>query len=218
VTIDHRGAGRSGRPQGGYSIDRIARDAIAVLDAENIDRAHFVGHSTGGTVVQTIALDMPARAIGLVVSASWARPDTRFETLFSARLDLVEKREAAIYQKLTHVLGYSSEWIAAHSAELDAAVAKAAETMTPLSVTAARIRMLTKFDRSADLAKITLPTLIVGAPDDLMIPFDNAQELARLIPGSMLEQMSGGHFYPKTAPEPFASLVRTFLARVESVS
>jgi aminoacrylate hydrolase len=112
ITVDHRGAGRSDRPDGGYSIERIASDVLSVLDAEEIDAAHLVGHSTGGTVVQTIALDAPERAKSLVISGSWARPDARFRALFLSRLELMQKGEAAIYQNLTHVFGYTPDWIA----------------------------------------------------------------------------------------------------------
>lgn len=218
VTVDQRGAGRSDRPEGRYTIDRIARDVITVLDAETIESAHLVGHSTGGTVVQTIALDAPLRARRLVISGSWARPDARFKALFSARLGLVEKGEAVIYQQLTHVFGFSPEWIDDHEEELEQAVARAGDTLSPLSVTASRIRMLLEFDRSGDLRRLAQPTLVIGAPDDLMIPFGNSQELARLIPSARLEQLSGGHFYPKTAPELFSLLVSRFLGEAKERS
>src|SRR6202012_3807743 len=88
IVIDHRGAGRSDRPPGPYAIDRIAADVIEILDAEGCTQADLVGHSTGGAVVQAIALDAPARARRLLISASWCRPDARFRALFGARLAL----------------------------------------------------------------------------------------------------------------------------------
>lgn len=211
VVVDHRGAGRSDRPPGPYSIGRIALDVCEILDAEAIARADLVGHSTGGTVVQTLALDAPSRVGRIVISGSWAAPDARFRLLFHARLALLERDQPEIYQEFTHVLGYTADWLAAHEAELDVAVKGAAATLAPLAVAAARIRMLLAFDRSADLGRIAAPALVIGAREDEMVPFSHAEQLAALIPGARLEAVSGAHFFPRTDPEDYAARVRGFL-------
>jgi aminoacrylate hydrolase len=82
VVVDHRGAGRSDRLAGRYSIGGIAGDMLAIMDQERIAAAHLVGHSTGGTIVQTIALDAPERPRSLVISGSWDRSDARFRAAF----------------------------------------------------------------------------------------------------------------------------------------
>lgn len=211
IVVDHRGAGRSDRPAGPYSIDRIARDVVEILDAEAIARADLVGHSTGGTVVQTLALDAPDRVGRIVISGSWPAPDARFRLLFEARLALLEKDQPEIYQVFTHVLGYTADWLAAHEGELAAAVEAAPVTLAPLEVTAARIRMLLDFDRSADLGRIAAPALVIGAREDEMVPFYHTEQLARLIPAARLEAVPGAHFFPRTEPAAFAALVRGLL-------
>ncbi|MFC7397355.1 alpha/beta fold hydrolase [Chelatococcus sp. GCM10030263] len=211
IAVDHRGAGRNGRPEGSYSIGRIARDVIEVLDALGIETIDIVGHSTGGAIAQTLALDAPQRVRRLVLSGTWARADARFRALFEARIDTLLYAGAATYQKLTHVLGYTADWIELHSESLDAAVAAAERNLAPLSVTAARIRMLLEFDRAAELGRIAAPTLVIGAPDDMMVPYYHSQRLAAAIPGARLEPLEGGHFYPRVHPERFAALVSGFL-------
>ncbi len=212
IIVDHRGAGRSDRPAGHYSIQGIAEDVLAIMDHAGVAAAHLVGHSTGGTIVQTLALDAPERARTLVISASWERPDARFRALFQARLALIEAGLAGPYQMLSHVLGYDARWCDAYERELAAAIASAPQTLAPLDVTAARIRMLFAFDRSAELGAISHPTLVIGATDDAMIPFHHAERLARLIPGARLLAVAGGHFYPRTAPVPFAEAVSSFIS------
>ncbi|MDO9415543.1 alpha/beta fold hydrolase [Pararhizobium sp.] len=213
IILDHRGAGRSDRPIGRYRIERIAADVIEVLDAEGYATAHLVGHSTGGTIVQTLALDAPARISRLVISASWERPDARFRILFGARLALLRENLPEAYQALTHVLGYSAEWLTAHEQTLASAVTNAATTLAPLKVTAARVAMLLEFDRADELGAISHPCLIVGASDDIMIPFQHSERLAKAIPGARLASIQGGHFYPRSKPEQFASLIHEFLCR-----
>lgn len=212
ILVDHRGAGRSDRPDGPYTIGRIARDVTEILDAEGCERAHLVGHSTGGTVVQTLALDAPERVERIVISGSWPGPDARFRALFEARLALLEAGRPDIYQAFTHVLGYDAEWIAAHEADLAAAIVRAGETLAPLAVTAARIRMLLAHDRAAELSRIAAPTLVLGARDDEMILFAQSERIARAIPGAELVAFDGGHFYPRTRAESFARHVAGFLA------
>lgn len=211
IVVDHRGAGRSARPPGPYSIGGIARDVLAVLDAEDCAGAHLVGHSTGGAIVQTIALDAPARARSLVISGSWDRSDARFRAAFEARAALLDAGMSAAYQQLTHVFGYDPAWLDAHEADLRTAVATAGAALAPFEVAAARVRMLLDFDRSADLHQIAQPTLIIGARDDALIPIHHARRLAALIPHAAFSELQGAHFHPRTDPAPFADRVAAFL-------
>lgn len=211
LMVDHRGAGRSDRPEGPYTIQRIARDVVEIMDEAGWAHAHLVGHSTGGAVVQTLALDHAERAGRLVISGSWPGPDARFRTLFEARLALLEAGRPDIYQAFTHVLGYDAGWIAAHEAELDAAVRRAEQALAPLPVAMARIRMLLAFDRAGELGQIRAPTLILGARDDEMILFTQSERLARDIASATLVAFDGGHFYPRTRADLFAQHVADFL-------
>ena len=211
IIMDHRGAGRSGRPETPYSISMIATDLLSVLDAERVEAAHLVGHSTGGAIVQSLALDAPSRARRLVISGSWDRPDARFRALFEARAALLDAGLTAPYQMLTHVFGHDPAWMEAHATDLSRAVEMASEALAPLSVTAARARMLLDFDRSAELAHLRHKTLVIGAAGDVLIPFYHAERLASAIPGAELVRLQGAHFHPSTDANPFAETVATFL-------
>jgi aminoacrylate hydrolase len=172
-----------------------------------------VGHSTGGAIVQSLALDAPARSLSCTISGSWARADARMRMLFAVRSSLLREGMVADYQTLTHVLGYTSEWIATHQESLQAAVTSAAIRLAPLSVTEARIRMLLECDRFAELGRITGPVLVIAAEDDLMIPFHHGVEIAEAIKGARFERVQGGHFYPATQPDMFSRLLDEFLKR-----
>lgn len=71
VLFDHRGTGRSDRPDVDYTTRMFAADALAVLDAAGASApAHVVGHSMGGRVAQWLALDHPERVRSLILGAS----------------------------------------------------------------------------------------------------------------------------------------------------
>jgi aminoacrylate hydrolase len=110
------------------------------------------------------------------------------------------------------VFGYSPAYIDGHEAELDKAVASATAALTPLAVTAARVRMLLDFDCSGDLARICQPTLVIGACDDALIPIHHARRLNSLLPHADYCELEGAHFHPRTDPAPFAERVGRFLA------
>jgi 3-oxoadipate enol-lactonase len=73
VAVDNRGAGRSDKPNEPYTIELMAADAIAVLDAAGIQRASVLGYSMGGRIALQLALSHPGRVDKLVLIATGAR-------------------------------------------------------------------------------------------------------------------------------------------------
>ena len=72
VTFDNRGSGRSERPAGRLTLAGMAADAVSVLDAAGIARAHVYGISMGGMIAQELALRYPDRVDALVLGATSA--------------------------------------------------------------------------------------------------------------------------------------------------
>jgi len=77
LRLDQRGHGESTAPQGPYARVDLARDATAVLDAQGIERAVWVGHSMGGIVSMAAALAFPERVAGLVLIGTASRCNER---------------------------------------------------------------------------------------------------------------------------------------------
>ena len=70
IAIDNRGAGRSDKPYGVYSLEQMADDAVAVLDDAGVDDAHVVGASMGGAIAQLVAIRHPHRVRSLTLACT----------------------------------------------------------------------------------------------------------------------------------------------------
>ena len=73
ITFDNRGIGASTAGTGPLSIEVMARDALAIIDAEGLTRFHLAGHSMGGVIAQQIALAAPERVISLALLCTFPR-------------------------------------------------------------------------------------------------------------------------------------------------
>jgi aminoacrylate hydrolase len=212
ITFDHRGCGRSERPLHGHTIERLAEDVVAILDDVEVARADIVGHSTGGTIAQVLALDSSDRVRRIVASGSWARPDPYFTALFHNRIAVLKGAGSAAYMRQSQLLGYPPAWFNAHAGEMEQALESAASDLSPLPVALARLHMLLAFDRSAELPRLRVPTLVLAATDDGIIPVHQSRELAQLIPASVYHEIErGGHFFPRVYPDAYANTVTAFL-------
>ena len=92
ISFDHRGAGDSDKPKDAYATELIARDAIALMDTLGIDKAHVAGTSTGGCVLQNLAIDYPQRLNCCIFSNTWVKADE-----YITRVQTTRKRIALAY-------------------------------------------------------------------------------------------------------------------------
>lgn len=213
VTFDQRGIGASTRGSSEVTIAQLAQDCLAVLDHVGLESAHIVGHSTGGCIAMEIALSAPDRVRSLVLSATWPGPNNYMKALFSLRKELLLK-QPALYARLGPFMSYPSEWLDQHPELMNMPSRDwSAERVETVSQ---RIDALLAFDRVADLGKITCPTLIMGARDDMIVPEFLQHALLRLMPHAENYWFDrAGHFYPVSRYEQFASLITSWIDSAE---
>jgi aminoacrylate hydrolase len=212
IVHDHRGAGRSTHSRIRYSVDQMAADTLALMDRLGVERAHYVGHSTGGAIGQTIAQDHPDRLASLVLSATWPGPDAYFRRCFETRKELLLHRGFESYWRASVVMLRPPEWISTHDAALDEEMKRLAAAPPPVEVLSSRIDAIVRFDRRAGLGEIRCPTLVIVAADDMLTPRFYSEELAARIPGAKLEVLrTGGHFAPALVPDEYNAAVGAFL-------
>lgn len=214
ITHDHRGTGRSSLPHFDYSVEQMAGDVLALMDGLGIDRADLVGHSTGGAIGQVIAIDRPERLNRLVISASWPGHDAYFDMLFDMRAKVLKTLGPEDYLRTSALFMKTPGWLAANPQDMQPPPAEMrALMMADPDCTLRRIAAIRAFDRRADLHRITTPTLVTGAENDMVTPVHLSHELARLIPGAGLDIVAdAGHFYPQTHRDQFLAQLDRFLA------
>ncbi len=202
VVFDQRGVAASTRGEAPVDIAQLARDAWAVLDARGIGRAHLVGHSTGGCIVQEMALQAPGRAAGLVLGGTWGGPDAYMQALFAMRLALLDA-SPALYEQTGAFLSYPAPWLRENAAAIQPPAGD--WPAARVAVVRERIAALLAYDRRADLPRLAAPALVLGARDDQIVPFALQQALAAALPRAALQALDGGHFFPVVRTADYAA-------------
>ena len=134
--------------------------------------------------------------------------------MFEARRALLTEAGTTAYIRSTAVFLYPDWWINRNIAVLEEREAKLAPVFPPTSIATSRIDAIVEFDRTNDLPRIKVPTLVICAKDDILTPPYFSEELARAIPGAELTLMErGGHCASEVCVEEFNAAILGFIAR-----
>lgn len=217
LVMDNRGAGRTGDVPGApYTVEVMAADALAVLDAAGEPSAHVVGISMGGLVAQELALSHRDRVRSLVLMAS--HPGIAHATVLPEALALLQARatmtaaeaaEASIpfnYAATTPRSVIEEDWaVRLPLAATD--VGYAAQGGTAL------------WARLDDLPGVTTPTLVVHGTGDRLLPPVNGERLADAIPDAKLVLVDdANHVLTSDQPERVNALLLDWLAEQDAAS
>jgi aminoacrylate hydrolase len=211
ITFDHRGIGASTRGSLPVTVDLLADDCTAILDAIGIQKTVLLGHSLGGAIGQKFALHRPHSLAGLVLSGTWMAPNRFMTTLFNARRKLLSADPSG-YAALTMILGYPPSWLNEHWDSPGIAISAAPLSAEALAIVDERIGALLAFDGSGHAGSYRGPTLVQGAQDDLIVPALLQDQLAASIPHArQLTFANGGHFFPISRTNDFVRTLQDWI-------
>jgi pimeloyl-ACP methyl ester carboxylesterase len=211
VIFDNRGIGASAEVSGPFTIEELADDALAVMDAAEMESAHVLGISMGGMIAQQLALKAPERLRTLTLGCTYpggpgssliAPEDAGplLEAFGSGDLDRVFR---AMYE-INLSPGFRAD--PAHYEDFTAMASAAPARQQTVQL---QIQAVGGHDVQARLAEIAAPTLVIHGTEDKMIPVANGELIASLIPGAKLEILEGvGHLFWWEQPERSAELIR----------
>lgn len=213
VTYDARGHGRSQAPSGPYSIDQLADDARAVVDAIGLDRVHLCGSSLGGLTALAFALLWPDRVARAVFANTAARIGD--EEGWQERIQLV-RREGMRGVAAPVVERFFSATFRATSPDVCDQFRRVLAGFDPEGYVGA-CGALRDADLSADVQNIDAETLVIAGAVDEATPPDQGLRLHKDIPGSDLLVLGGaGHLSNIERPHAFNAGLLTHLLVAEA--
>jgi len=210
LRYDTRGAGLSEKIRGALTIETMAEDLRALLDALGIrEPVALAGCAVGAAIALHFAARHPERTAAVVAMApaTGVPPERRATTLAYADRIESEGVRATIDEGLT----------GSYPGELRGDAAKFAAFRArrigndPRSY-AAVYRMLAGLDMSGDLARIACPTLVISGTLDRGRPPADGERVARAIRGAKFRTLESSHFMAVQTPEPVATAIAGFLA------
>jgi 3-oxoadipate enol-lactonase len=197
ITMDNRGAGRSGKPDGPYSIGQLAEDAHTVLQQLDAAPAHIVGTSMGGYIALTLALKHPeaVRSLTLIATTSGGPgahgvPDKTLQAWRKAA-----PLGATGFAKATMPQSFAPGWVDDHPEEYERLLALRLVTPTPPEAWRAQFAACAAYlARGAPPGPVTVPTTLIHGTADRIVPYANIAHTAERIPHARVISLNGsGH-------------------------
>jgi len=213
ITIDNRSVGRSDVPADSYTIHEMGKDVVCLLDYLHISKAHFLGHSMGGSIAQTIAFQWPQYIERLIISNSFAKiaPRSLFWMEHCAALYDANKTPE-------ETMPVVAPWVFSDNfftdpKKMDEAIAL--QKSYPYAQSARGFRQqveaLAAFDSRSWIHELSLPTCIIAGKEDILTPLEGSLYLHEQIKNSQLIVQEGAHVPVLEISEAYVDVVEQFL-------
>lgn len=203
-----------------YTVGDMAADALGVLDALEIKKAHVVGVSMGGMIAQRVAIAAPERVTSLtsIMSTSGAR-------------GLPQPERKVMRVLLSRPSGTSQDAVVDHYVKLFTAIGSPAHptpepemrerisqgvrrSFHPVGTLRQMLAIVSDINRAAQLSRVKAPTLVLHGKADPLVPYACGEDTARRISGSKLVGIDGmGHDLP---PEPVAKMLEALIPHLQT--
>lgn len=214
IAPDLRGHGLSAVPEGVYTIGEMADDVIDTLDALGITEPVVVGgHSMGGYIALSMAARYPERLRGLILINTRAAADTadaaRGRETTAKEIETSGRVEGVVSSMLGKLFAPGA---AERHAEHFERIGQIMRRTNPMAMAGALRGMASRPDRTADLTRITMPTLVLAGSDDQLIPPLESRRMAETLPNARLVMVpEAGHMAPLENPVAVDEAMHAFL-------
>jgi len=223
VAFDNRGIGASTLGTDALSIEHMAADALAVMDAAGMGSAHVVGHSMGGVIAQQLALSAPQRVKSLSFLCTFSRGAEAMRMTWDKLVlgmrsyigSRPSRRRAFVQMVMPDAYLASVDWEPLNQ-RLSQLFGR--DLADQPAINMKQLRAMSRYDASARLRSLAeLPTQVVsGALDRIALPA-YGKALAAAIPGSRyIEIPDAGHAVPIQCAEKINTLLRDHFAAAKS--
>ena len=210
LRMDTRGHGASDAPAGDYSLDLLADDVLAVMDAAGVATASLVGTSLGAMILMALAPRAPERIEALVLACTSPAMDP---STWDQRLAMIQAEGMAPLVEPVMARFFSDDFRAQHPEVVETVRAgMLAQNPDGYRGCGAAIRDMALLE---GLSSITAPTLVITGAKDVATPFQgHAERIVAAVPDARHVQISGAHLPSLEAPAAFAGAIRAFVGEV----
>jgi pimeloyl-ACP methyl ester carboxylesterase len=216
IVTDNRGVGRSTQTGIGITIPAMADDHLALIDHLGMGAVHLLGHSMGGFIALECAIRCPSRVAGLILAGTGAAASERDRRLFDSWASGLESGMEPRRWLMELFPWLFTRRFLENGDAVEAAVRYALDYPYPQGAGAFRkqVEAIAGFDRSAGLAGIKPPALVIHGREDKLFPAEESLRMFAAIPAIEVSLIEGAaHSIPVEQPEPFAAAIRKFLQR-----
>ncbi len=213
LRYDTRGHGQSSAPPGEYTLEQLADDVKALLDALNIKHTHWAGLSMGGMVGQSFALKYPGVFSSMVLADTTSRRPPDAAKMWADRIQSAQQKGMESLVESTLGRWFTEPYRNSHQdvmARIGDDIRK-----TPVAGFAGCCQAISKIDVTNRLKEITCPTLVMVGEHDHGTPPEAARAIHDNLPGSELKIIpSAAHLSNIEQAQVFNEAVLGFLGRV----
>jgi len=212
LRYDTRGHGGTDAPEGPYTLEQLADDAKALLQALGIAKTHFMGISMGGMIGQILALKDPGMLRSLVLCDTSSRIPEEALPIWEERIGLAQEKGMDALVEPTMERWFTASFRGEPISMLEKI--RGMIRATPLKGYVGCSRAIMKLNLTERLSEIALPTLIIVGEEDQGTPVAASQAIHKQIKGSeLLILKSAAHLSNIEQQKAFDTAVLDFLRR-----
>jgi 3-oxoadipate enol-lactonase len=211
LRLDMRGHGGSDPVGGDYTMQALAADVAAVLDALALPRVHYIGLSIGGMIGQAFAIEHGAKLISAMWCDTLPASPSGAAAMWNERMNTVRRAnsleplaDATMERWFTDAFRVSKPGRWKQIRETIAAT-------TPAGYLGCSAAIL-NFEFTAQLPSLGIPVLVICGSEDAGTPASENRRLAGLVPGARYEEIPGMRHFPNVeAPDTFNRIMMGWL-------
>jgi 3-oxoadipate enol-lactonase len=215
LRYDHRGHGQSAAPAGPYTMDMLADDAAALIQAQaDGGPVHFVGLSMGGMTAQSLAARYPQLVKSITIANAANHYNDAARAMWHARMATVEAQGVGAIAEGAIQRWFTPEFCADTAGGSAAVVADVRQRLEKMAAApyVASCAAVAGMDFRTSNAGIRCPALVIAGTRDEATPVALSEAIVSSLPGARLATLPAAHLSAVEQPAAFAALLEVFFA------
>ncbi len=213
LRYDTRGHGGSDTPAGPYTLNQLGDDVVAMLDALDVERVHWVGLSMGGMIGQNLALRYPQRLLSLALCDTTSKIPDEARSVWDDRIAEAEKSGMQALCDSTMQRWFTPPFLAEGGPQLQSIRQQFLDT--PTSGYVGCCQAIRELDYTDSLSQIALPVQLIVGADDPSTPPEASRVIQQNISGAALTVIdNASHLSNVERPLEFNNALLDFLGSV----